>query len=216
VFTVTLALGLREGETLGLRWQDVDLDAGKLQIVHSLQRVKLPRDKKSSQLLVEPKTQGSSRVITLPQVAISAFQAHRMRQDEERKVCGSRWRESGMVFTTATGTMLEPRNMLKAFYKIIDTPDRDDPEPDDKKKRRLLPRLRFHDLRHSAATLLLAQGVHPRLIMELLGHSSFTLTMNTYGHVMDEMKRETARQIDAVFNPVAVKAAVKPLLRSVK
>jgi hypothetical protein len=75
-----------------------------------------------------------------------------------------------------------------------------EPEPDPKKKRKLLPRLRFHDLRHSAATLLLAQGVHPRYIMELLGHSSISLTKNTYGHILEEMKRETARQTDAVFN----------------
>jgi integrase len=116
-----------------------------------------------------------------------------------------------MVFTTSIGTMLEPRNMDRSFYSILNTPDPNDPEPDPKKKRKLLPRLRFHDLRHSAATLLLAQGLHPRYIMELLGHSSITVTMNVYGHVLEEMRRETARQIDAVFSPVAVKAAVKPV-----
>src|SRR5262249_18296854 len=98
------------------------------------------------------------------------------------------------------GTMMDPRNMLRAFYAIMNTPDPTDPEPDLKKKRKLLPRLRFHDLRHSAATLLLAQGVHPRYIMDLLGHSSITLTMNTYGHMLEEMKRETARQTDAIFD----------------
>jgi hypothetical protein len=89
--------------------------------------------------------------------------------------------------------------MLRSYYAIMSAPDPNDPEPDPKKKRKLLPRLRFHDLRHSAATLLLAQGVHARYIMELLGHSSITLTMNTYGHVLEEMQRETARQTDAVF-----------------
>jgi len=130
-------------------------------------------------------------VIALPQ---------RARQEEERKETGSRRHETGMVFTTRIGTMLDQRNMLRDFYAIMDTRDPNDPEPDPKKKRRLLPRLRFHDLRHSAATLLLAQGVHPRYIMELLGRSSISLTMNTYGHILEEMKRETARQTDAVFN----------------
>jgi integrase len=100
--------------------------------------------------------------------------------------------------------------MLRTFYDILNTPDPADPEPDPKKRRKLLPRLRFHDLRHSAATLLLVQGVHSRYIMELLGHSSINVTMNIYGHVLDDMKRETARQTDAVFNPVTVKLAVKP------
>ena len=151
--------------------------------------------------MIAPKTDRSRRIIRLPQVAVSALYAHRARQEQERQVCGSRWRETGMVFTTSIGTMLDQRNMLRAFYAIMSTPDPRDPEPDPKKKRKLLPRLRFHDLRHIAATLLLAQGVHPRYIMELLGHSSISLTMNTYGHILEEMKRETACQTDAVFNP---------------
>jgi len=201
VFTVALSLGLREGEILGLRWQDVDLEAGTLQVSYALQRIKRPGKEKSRLELIAPKTDRSRRIIRLPQVAVSALHVHRARQEQERQVCGSRWRETGMVFTTSIGTMLDQRNMLRAFYAIMSTPDPNDPEPDPMKKRKLLPRLRFHDLRHSAATLLLAQGVHPRYIMELLGHSSISLTMNTYGHILDEMKRETARQTDALFSP---------------
>jgi|SRR5271157_1018845 len=147
-------------------------------------------------------TDRSRRVIALPQVAISALCAHSGRQAEERNAAGPRWRDTGMVFSTTIRTMLDQRNMLRAFYAIMDARDPDDPEPDEKKKRKLLPQLRFHDLRHSAATLLLAQGVHPRYIMELLGHSSFSLTMNTYGHILEEMQKETARQADAVFGAV--------------
>jgi integrase len=210
VFTVALSLGLREGEILGLRWQDVDLDAARLQVSYSLQRIKRPGEAKGKLELIAPKTDKSRRVIALPQVAVSALHAHRARQEQERKACGSRWRDTGMVFTTGIGTMLDQRNMLRAFYGIMDTRDPHDPEPDPKKKRKLFPRLRFHDLRHSAATLLLAQGVHARYIMELLGHSSISLTMNTYAHVLEEMQRATARQTDAVFNPVGVKMGVRP------
>lgn len=210
LFRVALSLGMREGEALGLRWEDVDLDGGKLQIVHTLQRVKRPGEKKSKLELLSPKTDGSRRTIALPQVLIAPLLAHRARQQEERQACGEAWRETGMVFTTSVGTMLDQRSLLRYFYAILNTRDPADPEPDPEKKRKLLPRLRFHDLRHSAATLLLAQGVHPRYIMELLGHSSISVTMNLYGHVLDDMKRETARQIDAIFNPVAVSLAVKP------
>jgi integrase len=210
VFTVALSLGLRQGEILGLRWEDIDLDAARLQVSHTLQRIRRPGEAKGKLELIAPKTDKSRRAIALPQVAVSALYAHRGRQEQERKSCGSRWRDTGMVFTTGIGTMLDQRNMLRAFYGIMNTPDPGDPEPDTKKKRKLFPRLRFHDLRHSAATLLLAQGVHARYIMELLGHSSITLTMNTYGHVLEEMQKETARQTDAIFNPVGVKLGVKP------
>lgn len=199
VFTVALSLGMREGEILGLRWQDVNLDTGRLEISHTLQRIKRPDAEKGKLELIPPKTDRSARIIALPQVAISALHAHRARQEQERKEAGDRWQDTGMVFTTRIGTMFDQRNMLRAFYAIMATPDPTDPEPNDEKKRKLLPQIRFHDLRHSAATLLLAQGVHPRYIMELLGHSTISLTMNTYGHVLEEMKKETARQTDALF-----------------
>jgi integrase len=215
MFTVALALGMREGEILGLRWQDVDLEAGSLQVVWALQRIKRPGEKKSKLELISPKSERGRRMIVLPQVALSALQSHRSRQQRERELCGERWRETGMVFTTTIGTMLDQRNMLRTFYGILNTPDPADPEPEPAKKRKLLPRLRFHDLRHSAATLLLVQGVHPRYIMELFGHSSISVTMNIYGHVLDDMKRETARQTDAILSPVAVTLAVKPKTRTI-
>jgi integrase len=108
-----------------------------------------------------------------------------------------------MVFTTRIGTMLDQRDMLREFYRLLDTPDLRDPEPDAKKKRRLLPRLRFHDLRHSAATLLLVQGVPMKTVQEILGHSSFSTTANVYSHVLPAMKQEAAARMDAVFSPVA-------------
>jgi integrase len=195
LFTVTLSTGVREGEILGLQWDDIDFAAGTLKINHGLQRVKMPGEVKSSLRLVNPKSTSSRRTISLPQIAVSALIEHRRVQQEERMLCGSAWKETGMVFTTSVGTPLDQRTMLRRFYAILHAAD--------------LPRIRFHDLRHSAATLLLAQGVHPRFIMELLGHSSISLTMNTYGHVLEEMKKETAKQMDAVFEPVAVKVAVK-------
>ena len=183
LFSVALSLGLRQGEILGLRWKDVDLENRRLTVRYQLQRID------SKLCLVEPKTARSARTLMLPAVAVSALAAHKMRQDTERQVAGARWVETGMVFTTTIGTMLDQRNLLKAFYKILATSE--------------LPRVRFHDLRHSAATLLLAQGVHPRVVMDLLGHSPIAVTLDTYSHVIPDMQRESATQMDAVLSPVA-------------
>ena len=196
LFTVTLALGLREGEILGLGIKDIDLEAGKLHVRFALQRVRQPGEKKGHLILVEPKTEGSRRTINLPQIAVSALSAHLARRDEEKLLCGSKWKESGLVFTTSIGTPMDQKKLHNAFVEVLDCAE--------------LPRIRFHDLRHSAATLLLAQGVHPRFVTELFGHSSISLTMNTYSHVLESMKRETANQMEAILNPVAVNVTVKP------
>jgi len=183
LFSVTLALGLRQGEILGLRWQDVDLERARLSVRYQLQRVE------GKLRLVDPKTARSARTLMLPQVAVSALAAHYERQQQERALAGTRWVDTGMVFTTTIGTMLDQRNLLRAFYAILRMSE--------------LPRVRFHDLRHSAATLLLAQGVHPRVVMDLLGHSSIAVTLDTYSHVIPDMKRESASQMDAILKPVA-------------
>jgi integrase len=187
LFATALALGLRQGEILGLRWGDIDFTQCKLTVKHALQRV----DGKLQ--LVEPKTDKSRRSIALPQVAVSALYAHRSQQEQEKALAGSRWMESGLVFTTTVGTAVDQRRLLTHFHAIVRTAG--------------LPDIRFHDLRHSAATLLLAQGVHPRVVMEILGHSSISLTMNTYSHVIPVMQRAAADQMDEVLNPVAAKLA---------
>lgn len=183
LFSVTLSLGLRQGEILGLHWSDVDLENGMLNVRQQLQRID------GTLRLVELKTEKSRRAINLPQVAISALGAHLVRQAEEKQFAGARWVETGMVFTTRIGTMLDRRNLLRAFYGIV--------------KNSGMRKFRFHDLRHSAATLLLVQGVHPRAVMELLGHSDFATTMNIYSHVIPAVKKDVADQMDAILKPVA-------------
>jgi integrase len=183
LFSVTLSLGLRQGEILGLQWSDVDLENGMLSVRQQLQRVD------GALRMVELKTEKSRRTINLPQVAISALGAHLARQAEERQLAGVGWVETGMVFTTRIGTMLDRRNLLRAFYGIV--------------KNSGIRKFRFHDLRHSAATLLLVQGVHPRAVMELLGHSDFATTMNIYSHVIPAVKKDVANQMDAILKPVA-------------
>ncbi len=187
-YSVAMAIGLREGEGLGVQWQDIDLALGTLAVRRSIRRVKLPYEEKGRLLVREPKRR-SRRTINLPQIAISALYAHRARQAQEREEAGDRWQETGYVFTTTIGTPLDPRNVAEEFHKILATSG--------------LARIRLHDLRHTAATLLLAQGVHPRVVMDLLGHSQIAVTMNTYSHVVPELRKEAAAQMDAILKPVA-------------
>lgn len=192
LFSVALALGLRKGEALGLQWPDIDFEAGTLSVRRALQRLKMPGEKKGRLVVSEPKRR-SRRTINLPQVALSALAEHRRRQEQERSFAGDQWQETGFVFTSSIGTPLEPRKAAKEYTTILEAAG--------------LPVIRFHDLRHTAATLLLAQGVHPRVVMELLGHSQIAITMNTYSHVIPALKKEAANQMDAILNPVATVVA---------
>jgi integrase len=182
LYAVAVALGLRQSEILGLRWCDVDLDRGTLTVSKQLQRLD------GRWQLVEPKTRQSRRTITLPQVTLTQLRAHRARQGQERLAAGLRWQHWDLVFPSSIGTPLEPRNLVTRFKALL--------------QRAGLPDLRFHDLRHSCASLLIAQGVSPRVVMETLGHSQIGLTMNTYAHVLPEVQRQAATAMDALFSDI--------------
>jgi integrase len=135
--------------------------------------------------VAEPKTERSRRTITLPALVVQALEAHRKRQLETRLAAGRHWREHGLVFTSRIGTPTDGRNLHTEYKRILRATG--------------LPNVRFHDLRHTAATLLLAQGVSPRTIMETLGHSQISLTLNTYSHVLPSLQQEAARKMDAIL-----------------
>lgn len=186
LYVAALATGLRQGELLGLRWRDVDLDGAALRVAVTLQRI----DKEYR--LLEPKTAKSRRTLPLPPVAVAALRAHRIRQLEERLRGGDVWEDwqgAGLVFTREDGGPLHASTVTHHFQKLLATAG--------------LPRVRFHDLRHTAATLLLAQGAPARLIMEVLGHSQISLTMNTYAHVMPAALREAAGHMEVALTAAA-------------
>lgn len=135
--------------------------------------------------LTEPKSSRSRRTIRMPGVAVSALKAYRARQREERMKAGAGREDSGLVFTTPIGTALDARNVTREFQALQRSVD--------------LPAVRVHDLRHTAATLLLAQGVDPRTIMETLGHSQISLTLNTHSHVLPALQQEAAAKLDAIL-----------------
>ena len=180
LFTVAVGLGLRLGEALGLPWDAVSLDAGTLSVRQTLERGgKQPR-------FGEPKSARGRRTIVLPRIVTAALRKHRTRQLQERLVAGQRWNDYGLVFTTEGGAPLDGCNVNRTFKAIL--------------RGAGLPAIRYHDLRHTAATLLLAQGVDPRTIMETLGHSQISLTLNTYAHVVPALQREAAAKMDDILD----------------
>jgi integrase len=193
LFSIALCLGPRQGEVLGLKWADIDFDGGRLNITGALKRVegKLTKGK--------TKREVSNRTIALPAVILASLRKHQALQEQEREWAGDRWKETGYVFTTRIGTPIERRNLLRDWYRIMNVSD--------------LPKLRFHDLRHSAATILFARGVHPKTVMEILGHSDLNTTMRIYGHVLDEMKRDAAAKMDEIFG-VATSVATRLTVRT--
>jgi integrase len=176
--TVALALGLRPGEARGLRWEDVELDGATpcLRVRRAFSR------SKGGQELGEPKTPRSRRTIPLPQPCIRALRAHRIQQTEERLRIGPAWEDTGLVFTTEKGAPLTEKTLSRWFRRMMEDAE--------------ITGHRLYDCRHTAASFLLAQGVHPRVLMEILGHSTYRLTMDTYAHVMPAGLREAADAMD--------------------
>jgi integrase len=201
LFSAALAIGLRKGEALALQWPAIDFEHGTLPVRLTLQRIKMPGEKKGRLILKEPKRR-SRRTLNLPHSILSGLLERRQRQEEQRIMGGSRWRDNGFVFTTGIGTPLEPRNLERAFSKILAAAK--------------LPHVRIHDLRHTAATLLLIQGVHPRVVMELLGHSQIAITMNTYSHVVPALQKDAADQMEAILKPVSSPVATSVATRPPK
>jgi integrase len=180
LFAVRVALGLRKGELLALRWDDVDLEGGVVHVRQNVQR--LPE---IGLVFGPPKSNKSRRTIPLPAASAKVLRTHRANQAAEALALGPAWGESGLVFTSAVGTVIEPRNLNRFFDELI--------------AKAGVRRIRFHDLRHTCASLLLAQHVPARIVMEILGHSQLAMTTDLYSHVMPTALREAADAMDRVF-----------------
>jgi integrase len=180
LYVLSVAVDLRMGEALGLRWSDIDFDAKTLRVSRQLQRV---RDG-GGLVFSEPKN-ASRRTIDLPQRAVEAVRSHRKRQLEER-VQATDYRGSGLVFATGKGTPVDAQNVVNRHFKPL-------------LRRAGLPDIRWHDLRHTYATLLLSRETHPTYVQKSLGHASVQLTLDRYSHWMPSMGRNTADGIDDVL-----------------
>ncbi len=180
LYVLSLTTGLRMGESLGLRWSDVDLDAGTLGVSRQVQRMR----EGGGLVFSEPKN-ASRRTLELPQRAVEALRSHRKKQAEE-KLRTTDYGDAGLVFATGKGTPIDAQNIINRYFRPL-------------LKRTQLPDIRWHDLRHTYATLLLARGTHPTYVQKSLGHASVQLTLDTYSHWMPSMGRSTAEGIDAAL-----------------
>ena len=186
LFTLALVTGMRRGELLGLKWQDINFEAGLLQVRRVLSRVptNMP-EREHVYVEAEPKTQKSRRSVIIAPFALETLKRHRVSQLEAKLKAGVFWQDYDYVFCTLHGTHLNPNHVVEEFKKLLNQDG--------------LPNIRFHDLRHSAATLLLSLGVHPKVVQELLGHTQISMTMDVYSHVLPGMQQDAMSKLDAAL-----------------
>jgi len=191
LFWLAVTTGLRQGELLGLKWSDVDWINRRLRIQRQLQRLS------GGLVFSEPKSAAGRRVIALGVTTVEKLRKHQDIQFGESRMAGSSWKENDMIFPSSTGTPMDPSNLYHNFKKLLIKAE--------------LPDVRFHDLRHTAATLMLQQGVHPKVVQERLGHSDISMTLNTYSHVLPVMQDEAAEKLDELLTPINVSNDLKKL-----
>jgi integrase len=182
LYVLAVTAGLRISELLSIRWQDVDLESGGT----TLRVRRTNSTAKSGPVFTTPKN-GKGRSIKLTRHAVEALKAHRATQNAERLKAGSLWQDNGLVFCTHGGRPLDSHNVARTSFKPL-------------LERAGLPDIRFHDLRHTCATLLLSRGHHPKLVQELLGHASVALTLDRYSHVLPGMGDQTAAAMEAALS----------------
>ncbi len=188
LYTLAITTGLRPEEMYGLRWKDLNLDARRLTVNQVLSKTRRRKGEKVDRFLFgPPKTEKSRRTIDFPKFVCDILRAERHRLLESRALAGTKWQENGLVFPSEVGTPSEERNVLRRFQTICEAND--------------LPKLRIYDLRHTHASLLIHEGVHPKKISERLGHSSIKLTMDTYGHLFEGSDRDSAEKMEKLLAP---------------
>ncbi len=177
LYVLAVTVGLRKGELLGLKWNDINFDTGTLQVNRSLSITK------DGPVLVPPKTAKGRRSIALSRIAIDALRRHKLVQDEQKRFWAT---DHDLVFPNKEGEPRRSTDVINGCFERV-------------KKKGDLPDIRFHDLRHTCATLLLTKAVHPKIVQELLGHSTISITLDTYSHVLPNLQSEAVRAMEGIF-----------------
>jgi len=179
LFKVAITSGLREGEILGLKWSDLNWETHQLSIQRQLQRIP-----QVGLVMAEPKSASGKRLIMLGPDTIHALRSHSNNQYIDQQFAGDRWQNNDLIFPSKLGTPYDPGNLIKEFKKLLKVAN--------------LPDMRFHDLRHTAASLMLRLGVPAKVVQERLGHSDISLTLNTYSHISPGMQEYAAQKMDEI------------------
>ena len=176
---IAAATGMRRGEILALRWANIAADRTSAHVRASLQPTR------EGLVFERPKTARSRRAVALPAFVRLVLERHRDRQAEEKRRIGAGWQESDLVVTRPDGSPVNPDSLSSAWRRLV--------------RKHGLPAVRFHDLRHAHATLMLLQGVHPKIVSERLGHASVGITLDTYSHVLPSMQAQAVEAFDRLF-----------------
>lgn len=177
--TLAIMAGLRRGEILGLEWSNFDSEKGLLRITNNMVKVG------SEVKMTTPKTDKSVRTVALLPSTVELLKQHRIKQIENRLLLGDDYIKNNFVCTWPNGKTIRPDYITHTLKKLLKKCD--------------LPDIRFHDLRHTHATLLLLQGVNPKIVSERLGHSKVDITLDTYSHVLPEMQKEAVEKLENLF-----------------
>lgn len=197
LFRMAVLYGLRKGELLGLMWSDVQWDSGNLRIARQAQSVK----GKGLQFL-EPKTRSGIRTIRLGEATLRDLKQHRAAQAAVRETAGERWNDRNLIFANSRGGVLDSLVTTQAFHQLLDQAG--------------LPRIRFHDLRHTSASLMLNNGVPVIVVSKILGHSSPSITLNVYGHLFQERQDEYTQQMEEMLMPLSVSLPASEVVEPAK
>ncbi len=185
VVVTAVMTGLRRGEILGLKWTDIDLAGGTLTVRRSLLKI----SKEKEPILKEPKTARSRRTISLPRRAVDELRTHKTKQARERLMCGAGYRDEDLVFAGPDGSPFDPTKVSQRFLAF---------------RREHGIEARFHDLRHTHATLMLKAGEPVKVVADRLGHATAMLTLDTYAHVLPGMDAGAADRFGQMLEAAAV------------
>ena len=184
-----MTCGLRKGEALSLKWEQVFLEERKLKIVGNLCRIGQEEDENGKRHsvyeILEPKTKSSIRTVYMPEIAYQALLLQKQRQERDREEYAEIYLDEGFVFARSDGRYLNPRQMLEHFHKFL--------------KKYGITDIRFHDLRHTAATMMLESGISIKIVQDILGHSNLSTTADIYSHISENAKEKAMQQLEAVY-----------------
>jgi integrase len=185
LFNLAIKTGMRQGEILGLKWSDISWQGSSLRVLR-----KVYREKGKGRVFSPPKTRAGLRTIPLGSETLRLLQEHRKQQEVQKVLAGDRWREHGLIFPSKVGTPYSASSLLNDYKEVLEAAG--------------LPQVRFHALRHTAASIMLNRGVPPFVVSKILGHSEPSITLNTYGHLIPIMHEELGNQMDEWLTPILV------------